>query len=68
MMGREKNRREEKRMKRREEKRREEKKRKEKRTRKEVKEENQDPGARKSRKVAIHCLLPMITWLRRVEK
>ena len=54
------------------EKRREEKKREEKRKSEKTKsQKKEDPGARKDRKVAKHCVFPMICgilWLRRVEK
>ena len=44
----------------REEKRREEKRREEKRRRKRKSQKKEDPGARKGRKVAKHCVFPMI--------
>ena len=47
------------------EKRREEKKEDQKKRKSQKKE---DLGARKGRKVAKHCVFPMILWLRRVEK
>jgi hypothetical protein len=48
----------------REEKRREE----ERRSKQRKSQKKEDPGARKGRKVAKHCVFPMILWLRRVEK
>jgi hypothetical protein len=57
------------------EKRREEKGREEKRRRKKIKEDQrreiqkkEDPGVRKSRKVAVHCVFSNDLWLWRVEK